>query len=151
MARFTTSIETAASPAEAFALLEDFTNAADWDPGVDSAERLDDGAIAVGSRFALTLLVFGQRQRWVYEVAVHDPTRRVTFVTSSGRATGIDAVTIVPTDDGCRVTWDATFRFNGALGALVDPVFGLVFDRIAEKATDGLRDALQGLGQQAAA
>lgn len=149
MARFTTTIDTAASPEAAFALLEDFTNAADWDPGVAAAERLDEGPIGVGSRFGLDLDVAGRVQRWVYTVEVHDAPRRVTFVTRSGRAVGIDAVTVVPTDTGCRVDWDATFRFTGALGAIVDPAFGLVFDRIARKATDGLRDALTALPAEA--
>lgn len=151
MARYTTSIETAASPEAAFAFLEDFSNAADWDPGVASAERLDEGPIGVGSRFGLDLHVAGREQRWVYEVEVHDAPRRVTFVTRSGRAVGIDAVTVVPTADGCRVDWDATFRFTGLLGAIADPAFGLVFDRIAGKAVAGLRDALHDLGQSAAA
>ena len=145
MATYHATIESPAAPETAFAFLADFTNAEDWDPGVASADRLDDGPIRVGSRFGLQLLVAGREQRWVYEVEVHDPPRRVTFVTRSGRAVGIDAVTVVPTDAGCRVEWDATFRFTGVLGALADPVFGLVFDRIAGKAVAGLRTALQDL------
>ena len=151
MARYTTQIETDLTPEEAFAFLEDFSNAADWDPGVASAERLDDGPIGVGSRFGLDLLVAGREQRWVYTVEVHEAPRRVTFVTRSGRAVGIDAVTVVPTGDGARVDWDATFRFTGLLGAVVDPVFGLVFDRIAGKAVDGLREALHQRGTADAA
>ena len=151
MARYTTSIDTGATPEEAFAFLADFTNAEDWDPGVESAERLDDGPIGVGSRFGLDLVVGRSTQRWVYTVEVHDPPRRVTFVTRSGRAVGIDAVTVVPTAGGARVDWDATFRFTGLVGALVDPVFQLVFNRIAGKAVAGLRDALQSLGDADAA
>lgn len=151
MARYTTSIETAASPEQAFAFLEDFSNAEDWDPGVASAERLDHGPIGVGSRFGLDLNVAGRTQRWTYTVEVHDAPRRVTFVTRSGRAVGIDAVTVVSTERGTRVDWDATFRFTGLLGAVVDPAFQLVFNRIAGKATDGLRDALHELGRADAA
>lgn len=145
MARFRTLIETAATPARAFAFLEDFTNAADWDPGVAAAERLDEGPIGVGSRFGLDLAVAGRTQRWTYVVEVHDAPRRVVFVTRGSRATGVDAVTVVPTATGSRVEWDAHFGFDGVLGALIDPVFGLVFDRIARRATAGLRDALQAL------
>ena len=151
MARYTTTIETSASPEEAFALLEDFSNAEDWDPGVAAAERLDDGPITTGSRFGLDLRVGRSTQRWVYTVEVHDAPRRVTFVTRSGRAVGIDAVTVVPTAAGARVDWDATFRFTGLVGAIVDPAFQLVFDRLAGRAVDGLRRALTVLGDVDAA
>lgn len=145
MARYRTQIDVAADPATVFAFLEDFTNAADWDAGVASAERLDEGPIGLGSRFGLDLLVAGRTQRWVYEVEEHDAPRTVTFVTRKPTATGIDAVTVEPTEDGVRVTWDATFRFNGLLGTLADPVFDLVFQRIARKAVRGLRPALAAL------
>lgn len=150
MARYRTEIEVDATPEVVFAFLEDFSNAADWDPGVRRAERLDDGAVGVGSRFALDLLVAGRTQRWVYEVERHQAPRRVTFVTRKDSATGIDDVVVEPRGaDGSLVVWDATFRFNGLLGTLVDPVFGLVFQRIAGRAVAGLRTALAGLAAAA--
>ena len=146
MARYTTEFDVETSPATVFAFLEDFTNAADWDPGVASAERLDAGAIELGSRFGLDLLVAGRTQRWVYEVERHEPEQRVTFATRTDRATGIDDVTVRATPDGgSHVVWDATFRFNGALGSLIDPAFNLVFQRIGAKAVSGLRPALAAL------
>lgn len=146
MARYRTDFEVDTSPDTVFAYLEDFSNAADWDPGVASAERLDDGAIEVGSRFGLDLLVAGRTQRWTYVVERHEPTSRVTFATRTSRATGIDDVTVRPTaDGGSHVVWDATFRFNGLLGTLVDPVFNVVFQRIGAKAVSGLRPALAAL------
>ncbi len=146
MARFTAEIEVDASPETVFAFLEDFTNAADWDPGVEQAERLDDGPIGTGSRFALDLLVAGRTQRWVYEVERHDAPQRVTFATRTSRATGIDDVSVAATPGGgSHVTWDATFRFSGLLGSLADPLFAPVFRRIAGKAVAGLRSALAGL------
>ena len=146
MARYTTEFDVDTSPETAFAFLEDFTHAAEWDPGIASAERLDNGPIGVGSRFALDLLVAGRTQRWVYEVEEHEPTSSVTFATRTSRATGIDRVTIEPTGDGgSHVTWDATFEFAGVLGSLIDPAFNLLFQRIGSKAVSGLRPALAAL------
>ncbi len=146
MARYTTEFDVETSPETVFAFLEDFSNAADWDPGVASAERLDGGPIGLGSRFGLDLLVAGRTQRWVYEVEEHEPTSRVTFATRTDRATGIDRVTVVPgPDGGSHVTWDATFVFNGLAGSIVDPVFNVVFQRIGSKAVSGLRPALAAL------
>ena len=150
MARYTTQIEVDAPAETVFAYLEDFTNAADWDPGVAAAERLGDAPIGVGSRFALDLAVAGRTQRWVYEVERHQAPDRVTFASRTRRATGIDDVTVTSTADGCTVGWDASFRFNGLLGRLVDPVFDLAFRRIARHAVDGLRPALAGLARETA-
>lgn len=146
MARYTTSFDVETSPETVFAFLEDFTNAADWDPGVAAAERLDEGPIGMGSRFGLDLLVAGRTQRWVYEVEAHEPTTSVTFATRTNRATGIDRVSIAPTGDGgSHVTWDAEFTFSGTLGRIIDPAFHLVFQRIGSKAVSGLRPALAAL------
>jgi carbon monoxide dehydrogenase subunit G len=146
MARYTTEFDVDTSPETVFTFLEDFTNAADWDAGVADAERLDDGPIGVGSRFGLDLLIGGQTQRWVYEVEQHEPNEQVTFATRTKRATGIDIATVVANPDGgSHVSWDATFRFNGPFGALIDPAFNLVFQRIGAKAAAGLRPALAAL------
>ncbi len=146
MARYTTEFEVETSPETVFAFLEDFTNAADWDPGVASAERLDEGPIGLGSRFGLDLLVGGRTQRWVYEVEEHEPVTSVIFATRTSRATGVDRVRVAPTaDGGSHVTWDATFEFTGLVGSVIDPVFNLVFQRIGSKAVSGLRPALAAL------
>lgn len=146
MARYTTTIDVDLPAGVVFRFLEDFTNAADWDPGVAAAERLDDGPVGRGARFALDLAVGPTTQRWVYVTEQHDPDRHVAFATRSSLAEGRDDVTVTPRGaDACTVTWDATFRFTGLLGRLADPVFGVVFDRIAGRATDGLRDALHAL------
>lgn len=146
MARRTITLDTHADPATTFAFLEDFSNAADWDPGVQSAQRLDTGPVALGSRFALDLLVAGRVQRWTYVVETHEAPRRVTFVTRSRSAEGVDDVTVAPGPaGGSRVTWDASFAFSGLLGRLVDPLFQVAFSRLVDKAVAGLRVALDAL------
>ena len=146
MARYTTEFDVETSPETVFAYLEDFTNGPDWDPGIADAERLDEGEIGVGSRFGLDLLVVGQTQRWVYEVEEHEPTSRITFATRTSRATGMDRIRIdARPDGGSHVRWEASFEFTGTVGSLVDPVFGLLFHRIASRAVSGLRPALAAL------
>ena len=53
-------IETALPIDEAFAFVADFANAAAWDPGVASAERIDDGALGVGARYRLGVRMGGR-------------------------------------------------------------------------------------------
>ena len=57
--------------------------------------------------------------------------------------TSLDRITVAPTADGSVVTYDAELTLNGALG-FADPLVGLVFDRIGERAADGLVKALDG-------
>ena len=45
MAHFVTTIGSPGSPEEVFEYLADFSSAAEWDPGVARAERLDEGAL----------------------------------------------------------------------------------------------------------
>jgi carbon monoxide dehydrogenase subunit G len=151
VARYTDSFETTASPEAVFAYFEDFTNGPEWDPGIAAVERLDDGPIDVGSRFALDLLIAGRVQRYVYTVEVHDPTRRITFATRTGRSVGIDAFTVVPTPEGTRLDFEGTFTFTGLLGALADPLLQIAYTRIARKAAAGIDVALGHLAAAEAA
>jgi carbon monoxide dehydrogenase subunit G len=150
MARFTTDIDVALPAAEVFAYLADFSNAQDWDPGVATAVRLDDGPVTVGSRFALDLAVGSSTQRWTYVTEVHEVPTRVRFATSGRFAEGADDIGVVARGDGaCTIEWDARFGFTG-LGRLIDPLFQLAFNRIAGKAVDGLRRKMRELESAAA-
>jgi len=151
LARFTTTIDVERPAAEVFAYLEDFSNADEWDPGVAEARRLDDGPVTVGSRFELHLQVGSRTQRWVYTTSEHDAPTRVVFETSSKYAEGRDAIGVVPRGDAaCTIQWEATFGFTSLLGRLVDPAFQLVFNRIAGKAVDGLRERMARMEREAA-
>jgi len=53
----------------------------------------------------------------------------------------VDEITVVPTDDGSEVTYEADLRSQG-LFRLADPLLGLAFRRIGDRARDGLARAL---------
>jgi carbon monoxide dehydrogenase subunit G len=53
-----------------------------------------------------------------------------------------DEITVTPADGGSRVTYEADLRLAGPLGRVVDPVLGLVFRRIGDRAAAGLRATL---------
>jgi hypothetical protein len=52
---------TTAWPGRAFAYMADFSHAAEWDPGVAEAIRVDGGDVGQESIFDLTVLVGGRR------------------------------------------------------------------------------------------
>ena len=59
MARYTATVETPRERRDVFAYLSDFSTTQEWDPGVAEAERLDDGPVAVGTRFRVVAEFMG--------------------------------------------------------------------------------------------
>ena len=69
MARYVATADSPRPRAEVFDYLKDFSNAAEWDPGVAEARRLDGGEIRVGSEFLLVTEFLGRRTPLTYRVA----------------------------------------------------------------------------------
>lgn len=143
MARITAHVSTPRPPEAAFDLVADFTRAADWDPQIAAARRLDDGPLAVGSRFEVRLGAGPVRVPLVYEIATYDRPGHVVLITRSLAHHGVDDVRFAATDDGTQVAWNAEFRLRGP-GRLVDPLLAVGFRRTGRAAVAGLADALDG-------
>ena len=87
-----------------------------------------------------------------YRTTVHTPwPPRRAFEYSSdlerlaetGTLLSVDVITFEPTDDGgCRVTYDADLSLKGAF-RFGDPLLGVVFGRIGDRAAGGLRRVLE--------
>ena len=139
MARFTTTVQSPHPPEVVFAALADFSTVAQWDPNVDAAERMDDGPLAVGSKFEVLNDFFGRKQKLVYEMLSYDPPKEFVVEASNSSFDSNDTVTFVATDSGCDVTYDAVITMHGA-GRFFDPLVGLLFRIVGSKAEKGLRE-----------
>ena len=53
----------------------------------------------------------------------------------------LDRITFEPSDEGTRVTYDADLALKGPL-RIADPLLGLAFDRVGDRALEGLRETL---------
>jgi len=73
MAHVVKTMTTAWSPEQAFAYMADFSHAAEWDPGVAAATRVDGEEVGRGTAFDLTVLVAGRRLPMRYEVTDYVP------------------------------------------------------------------------------
>lgn len=141
MARFTTTISSRRTAADAFAYMADFSHAAEWDPSVVEARQESSGAIGPGTTFAIASR-FGPRVvPLTYRIVRHEPDRLVVLEAHGPRFVSTDTITVEPTAEGARVTYDARLTFAG-LGRFADPVMQWVFNRVGRKAEAGLRDAL---------
>ncbi len=145
MATINAVITSPASPQACFDHVADFTTTADWDPGITSARRLDDGPIGLGSRFEVGVRLGLVSVPFVYEITAFEPGERVVLTTHGPAHHGVDDVRFAPRNaGGTEVQWNAEFRVRGP-GRLIDPALGVGFRRVAKAAVAGLENALQEL------
>jgi hypothetical protein len=142
MARYTASVVTSKSPEEAFAYMADFANTREWDPGVVDAERLDAGELHVGSQFRVDVKVGSGTSRFVYGVTLLDSPRTVVLLGENQFLVSEDRIDVAARDGGgATITYDAKLTFKGPL-RLFDPLLGLTFRSVGDRALGGLRRVL---------
>ncbi|HUO47835.1 MAG TPA: SRPBCC family protein [Acidimicrobiales bacterium] len=141
MARYHTTIHSRRRAQETFEYLSDFSTTAEWDPGVVEAERVSSGPVGLGSAFRVVASFLGRRVSLDYRVVEFEPNRRVVLRADAPTVCSVDEITVVPTDVGSVVTYDADLRVRG-LFRLADPLLALAFRRIGDRARDGLVRAL---------
>lgn len=139
MARYRMRIRTGWRPDEAFSYLADLTNFADWDPGIASSEQVEGDGPGTGAAYDVD--ASGSVLRYV--VDVFDPPHRVRARTRNRWITSVDAISVEASGTGSTVTYDADLRLNGIL-RIGDPLLGLYFRRVGDRAADGLQEKLQG-------
>jgi carbon monoxide dehydrogenase subunit G len=138
MPRYVTTVSTPLSPAEAFAFMADVRRFTEWDPGVTASVRVaGDGSI--GSAYELTVSPGKTVMR--YEVMAAEAPRFLRLVAKTPFLTSVDEVRVEPSGTGARVTYDAKLTLNGVLG-LMNPLLGVAFKRIGDRAAAGLKAAL---------
>lgn len=142
MARYLDIIDVPQKPENAFAYLAHFDNAAQWDPGVVEAERLDTGPLRRGSRFRVVASFLGQHVELVYEITELEAPHRVVLVGRNDTLVSTDEITFVARGSGTRITYEAVLELRG-LAALVDPLVNLVFQYVGHEAARGLARTLE--------
>lgn len=134
-------VETHLPIGEAFAYLSDFANAATWDPGTATAERIDDGPIRVGTRFALGVRMGGGVRPMTYRITSLEPDRRVVLEGEGSGVAATDTMTFQPTADGTRIDYVADIRLLG-WRRLLEPFAAGTFARIGRAAQAGMERTL---------
>ena len=78
-----------------------------------------------------------------YITKSYEPPRRTVVEASSSLLRSYDVIEVTPLAEGCEVRYEATLELNGLL-RVADPLLGLVFDRIGDRAAAGMEKALDG-------
>jgi polyketide cyclase/dehydrase/lipid transport protein len=141
MARYLARIPVPIARSAAFTYLSRFDRAAEWDPGVEAGEMLTPEPVGVASQFQLVAVFLGRRIPLVYEIVEYDRNERIALRAENGSVRSVDIITFEDADDGCVVVYDAKLDGKG-LRRLADPLLALVFKRIGDRATTGLRARL---------
>jgi len=143
MARYAATIESSMRSEDAFDYMAMFTNAAEWDPNVVEASRLDTGELRVGSAFRIVSRFAGRSVALRYEITAYDAGRRVVLKAWQPAFGSVDTITVEPWGEGSRVTYDALLIPKG-IARLAGPLFSLVFKRVGDAAAASLRRRLGG-------
>ena len=141
MAIFRERIETTLPLDEAFAFVADFANAAQWDPGVASSERLDDGPVRIGARYRLGVRMGGRVAPMEYRVTAYEPGRRVVLAGTGSGVEAVDEIVFTATSAGTRIDYTADIRLRGWM-RLAAPFAGGALARIVRNGRDGMQRAL---------
>jgi carbon monoxide dehydrogenase subunit G len=143
MASYISSISSTRPPDEVFAYLADFRSVAEWDPSVRSAVHVNgDDPIKVGAIFRVTIKT--ALSEVVLDYRTIELKRSSTIVLRGENSSMVSLDTITIQDDehgGATVTYDAKIELKG-LRKLADPLLGLAFKRLGDRARDGLLNKL---------
>lgn len=134
-------IETTLPIEAAFAYIADFANSEEWDPGVETAERIDDGPVGMGTRYRLGVHLGGRVAPMEYEIAAFEPPTRVVLVGSGSGVSAVDEIRFERAATGTTIDYTADIRLGGLL-RLAQPFLGGAFASVARKAADGMSRTL---------
>lgn len=139
MARFLTTIASPWSAEQAFEFMADLRNFEKWDDTVSSSTLVEGDEPGHGATFRVKVMA----AELDYVITEYEaPTRAVAEATTR-LLHSYDVIEVASTDDGCEVTYDAMLELRGVFG-VANPMVGLFFDRIGNRASKGLAAALDG-------
>lgn len=128
--------------AATFDYIADFSNAAEWDPGIETARRTSPGPIAAGATFELIAEFMGRKVETNYELIEHEPPHRVVFRGGTSGFTSTDTITLAKSGEDVQIDYGAVFELRGPL-RLAEPFLRSTFNKLADKAVAGLESTLR--------
>jgi carbon monoxide dehydrogenase subunit G len=144
MPSYQTTVASPWSADRAFDYLVDLEHFADWDPGVKRATRAPASEPGTAPAFDVTVGGVGRDLTLRYEVVAADRPRRFEARAETGTLRSVDVITVAAEPGGgSRVTYDADLSFKGVL-RVGNPLLGLAFRRLGDRAAEGLRAKLAG-------
>jgi carbon monoxide dehydrogenase subunit G len=142
MARYVDTVNSPWLPETAFAYMADARNFAEWDPGVRSSTLVRGEQPGPGAAFEVVVKAGPRTMTLTYEIVEWEPPHRLVLRAETRAIRSNDTVRVEATDGGSAVTYDAELDLRGVL-RLVNPLLGLSFRKIGDRAAAGLRRVLE--------
>ena len=143
MARYVVHVRSPQPPEASFAYMADLSKFAEWDPGVVSVEQSEGDGPGLDAVFDVVVKGVGRPLTLRYRTTTYDPPSLIVARAQSTLLTSLDTISVRADGTGSVVTYDAELTLNGLLG-LADPLLGLSFKRIGDRAAAGLIGVLDG-------
>jgi hypothetical protein len=145
MPRYQTTVRSPWAAADSFEYLLDLEHFADWDPGVKHATRVSSTEPGLGATYDVAVSSPGRDLTLRYATVAVEAPRRFEVRAETSTLRSVDVITVdEDPGGGCLVTYDADLSLKGVF-RIGDPLLGLAFRRIGDRAAAGLRTALEGV------
>jgi carbon monoxide dehydrogenase subunit G len=131
-----------AAPSELFAYLSDLGNLAEWQTGIVSAERVDDGPMRVGSSARVTRELMGQRLAVPLTVTDYEPPTRLGIASEVSGVKAAAMLDLAEADDGAATEVSFAMEIRGSgMTSFMEPM-------IASAARGDIESSLQRLTER---
>lgn len=141
MARYIDAIDVPQEIEHTFDYVADFSQTAEWDPGVRSAWPRTADAPQLGSEFVVNISVLGAEVELEFEITEYERPNYLVMTGGNSMIRSIDKISFTPQGRGTRVTYEARVDIVG-ISQLADPILGLLLQRVGQVAIRGLRERL---------
>lgn len=122
--------------------MADLRNFAEWDRNIIKVEQINGDGAGLNTVFDITVRGVGGKPSVLrYTTTEFDEFTNILVKGRNTIFTSIDRVTVVPTETGCDVTYDAILTANWVV-APMNLFLGPIFKKVGDSATKGLRKVL---------
>ncbi len=142
MATYKATFKSPMSVEEVFTFLADFSNAPEWDANTKSSDLIEGDPYEVGATYKVVTGFAGRDLTLTYETIEIERPNRVVLKSGTGMADIEDVMTFEADGEGSVVSYQANILPHG-LAKVLDPVFGLIFNKVGDRAAESLKDALK--------
>ena len=141
MIRLTETIVVDNPASQVFDYVVDFSNAAEWDPGIESSVKATEGPVEVGTEFDLVAGFLGTTAPVRYRIEEIQPGKQVRVRGIGNRVVSVDTVTVTAEGGRTRIDYRADLTLTG-VARLFEPLLRGAMKKMGAKALVGLRETL---------
>ena len=139
------SAELQVSAERAFGFVSDLTNLPAWQSGVNHAEQLTDGPMAVGSTARVERVLLGQKIEADLRITELDPPRHLAMSTEAGGMKVDLTLDVAATGtDASRITFGMDIAGGGLFGGAMEGMVAGAAEKDLEASLRRLRETLAG-------